>query len=69
MLEKWKGKLANKEKADDVDTSMAKLREHVAKLSIERFHSVMELKVCFLANHLLHLWWQFSSLEVYYHYG
>ncbi|KAL6129720.1 hypothetical protein ACLB2K_073069 [Fragaria x ananassa] len=44
LVEKWKGKLANKEKADDADTTMAKLREHVAKLSIERFHSVMELK-------------------------
>ncbi|KAL6125214.1 hypothetical protein ACLB2K_073273 [Fragaria x ananassa] len=44
LVEKWKVKLANKEMADDVDTTMAKLREHVAILSIERFHSVMELK-------------------------
>ncbi|KAM5552127.1 structural maintenance of chromosomes protein 5 [Rosa sericea] len=43
-IEQRKVKLANMEKADDVDTTMAKLTEHVAKLNIERFHSVLELK-------------------------
>jgi hypothetical protein len=52
ILEQRKVNLANMEKVDDVDTTVAKLTEIVAKLNIERFHSVMELKVCFFsANH------------------
>lgn len=47
ILEQRKVNLANMEKVDDVDTTVVKLTEVVAKLNIERFHSVMELKVCF----------------------
>ena len=35
------------ERADDVETTMAKLKNDVENLNNERFHSVLELKVCF----------------------
>ncbi|XP_050387730.1 structural maintenance of chromosomes protein 5 isoform X2 [Argentina anserina] len=43
-IERLKVKLKKMERANDVDTTMAKLKNDVEKLNNERFHSVLELK-------------------------
>lgn len=50
ILVQRRRKLESMEKEDDLDTVMAKLNEQAAKHNIDRFHSVMEIKVRFWSN-------------------
>lgn len=55
ILVQRRRKLESMEKEDDLDTVMAKLNEQAAKHNIDRFHSVMEIKVRFWSN--FRLWY------------